>query len=249
MNLTGRVVENIKIAENIYKMVLEFNETLPQINCGQFLNISTGNSANLLKRPFGIVEYTKNTVSFSYQIKGEGTISLSKAKCGQLFDCVLPLGNGFNVPSSVKNIALIGGGVGIFPLVSVINLNKDKNITAYFGFRNKNCVCFNDIKINKTVFSTDDGSYCLKGNSVESFINDSDKNFDIILACGPAVMLKSLKQALSDNKIKTKTLVSLEERMGCGIGACLVCACKKTDGSIARVCKDGPVFDIWEVEL
>jgi dihydroorotate dehydrogenase electron transfer subunit len=247
----GRVIENSQIAESIYKMVLEFNDNLDSINCGQFINVSTNNSANLLKRPFGIIEYTKNIVTFCYQIKGEGTLNLSKVKISEMLDCVLPLGNGFNVPDNAKNIALIGGGIGVFPLISVINKYKDKNITAYFGYKNKNCICFggNIDNIQNIVLSTDDGSCGVKGNSVQCFVTDKNKNFDLILACGPLVMLKALKQLLKENNIKIKTYVSLEERMGCGIGACLVCTCKKSDGNNARVCKDGPVFDIWEVEL
>ena len=105
-------------------------------------------------------------------------------------------------------------------------------------------------KSEKLTVVTDDGSFGGNGNAVESYLKDADKlEADCIIACGPPVMLKVLKQKLIERGNKIPCYVSLEERMGCGIGACLVCVCKKADGSNARVCKDGPVFDINEVNL
>ena len=105
-------------------------------------------------------------------------------------------------------------------------------------------------KSKKLTVVTDDGSYGKKGNAVDAYLDDAENiKADLIIACGPPVMLKVLKQKLTARGINTPCLVSLEERMGCGVGACLVCVCKKHDGENARVCKDGPVFDINEVEL
>jgi len=125
-----------------------------------------------------------------------------------------------------------------------------KNFYTYLGFRNKQAVCLlNELpKCKELTVVTDDGSCGDKDNAVNAYIKALHE-VDLIIACGPPVMLKALKCALAEREIKTPCLVSLEERMGCGIGACLVCTCKKSDGGNARVCKDGPVFDINEVDL
>ncbi|MDE7306018.1 MAG: dihydroorotate dehydrogenase electron transfer subunit, partial [Clostridia bacterium] len=162
------------------------------------------------------------------------------------------LGNGFNL-DGYKKIAVIGGGVGIFPLIATIRENlNDKEFYSFMGFRNKAAVCLLDEleKSKSLIVTTDDGSYGEKGNVVEAYLKRSDEiKADAIIACGPPVMLKVLKQQLEESGSKIPCFVSLEERMGCGVGACLVCVCKKSDGENARVCKDGPVFNINEVNL
>ena len=251
-DLTTVVKSNVKIAENIFMITLTLPESAGRIKGGQFVNLSTGDGAHLLRRPLGVMKVEGNDVSVCYQLKGEGTVKLSQAKAGDKLKILLPLGNGFDLEGK-KNIAVIGGGVGIFPLIATIREHcADKKFYSYIGFRNKNAVCLTDEleKSEKLTIVTDDGSFGAKGNAVEAYLNDCDKpEPDLIIACGPPVMLKVLKQKLSERGIKTPCYVSLEERMGCGIGACLVCVCKKTDGENARVCKDGPVFNIEEVEL
>lgn len=250
-DLNATVKSNTLIAENIYMLTLTLPENTQRIKGGQFVNLATGEGSHLLRRPLGVMKVEGNELTVCYQVKGEGTEKLSKAQAGDKLKILLPLGNGFDLQG--KNIAVIGGGVGIFPLIATIREHcADKNFYSYIGFRNKNAVCLLDeIEKSKSLtVVTDDGSYGKKGNAVEAYFSDCDKlNVDAIIACGPPVMLKVLKQKLKENNIKTPCLVSLEERMGCGIGACLVCVCKKSDGQNARVCKDGPVFDINEVEL
>lgn len=246
------VKECKNIAQNVYSLTVTLPESVGEIKGGQFLNISTGDSSKLLKRPLGIVKAQGADVTVCFQVKGGGTAALANAKAGDKLSVLLPLGNGFNLPDGAKNIAVIGGGVGIFPLIPVINGNPDKNFYSYIGFRNKSCVCLLDefSKSKALTVVTDDGSYGEKDNAVGAFFKDIGKiGADLIIACGPPVMLRALKGKLTEQGIKTPCLVSLEERMGCGIGACLVCVCKKADGHNARVCKDGPVFDIYEVEL
>lgn len=249
--LNATVKENMQIADGIYSLTLTLPEKV-DVKCGQFLNVSTGSEKHLLKRPFGIMKTQGNDVTVCYQLKGDGTHRLAEAKYGDTLGVLLPLGNGFNIPQSAKNIVVIGGGVGIFPLISVIREYTDKNFYSYIGFRNKRCACLIDElqKSQKLTVVTDDGSMGLKGNAVTAYLQDKQNvKADLIVACGPPIMLKVLKQKLKEEGITIPCLVSLEERMGCGIGACLVCVCKKSDGNNARVCKDGPVFDINEVEL
>lgn len=242
---------NELIAENIYKITLILPDSAEKIKGGQFANIAVGGD-HLLRRPLGICTVDGKEITLCYQVKGRGTQKLAGVKAGESLNILLPLGNGFNV-EEYKNIAVIGGGVGIFPLISVIRENyKSKNFYSYVGFRNKNCVCLlSEFEKGKSVkVTTDDGSYGDKGNAVEAFFADCENiKADAIIACGPPVMLKVLKQKLAENGVDLPCFVSLEERMGCGVGACLVCVCKKSDGKNARVCKDGPVFNINEVEL
>lgn len=249
--LTVTVTENLKIAEGTFVMTFETERAVNDIRAGMFVMLKPANGEMLLKRPFGILKSVGNSVSIAYQVKGGGTESLMESKAGDRLSCLMPLGNGFEVGDANK-IVLVGGGAGVFPLLSVLDKYPDREISSYLGFRNKAAVCLECefSKNGRAVIATDDGSYGIKGSVVDAFINgDLVKSADLILACGPKPMLSALKKALAQRQIKTKTLVSLEERMGCGVGACLVCTCDKTDGGKARVCKDGPVFDIWEVEL
>lgn len=246
-------VKSVKlIAENVYSLTVTLPESAGKIKGGQFLNIATGDGSRLLKRPLGIVKSEGLDITVCFQVKGDGTVALSEAKAGDKLAVLLPLGNGFDIPQNAKNIVVLGGGVGIFPLVPVVNGYKDKNFYSYLGFRNKNCVCLTDEfkSSKKLTVVTDDGSYGNKNNAVSAYFEEIDSvPADLIIACGPPVMLRALKRQLKDKGVKTPCLVSLEERMGCGVGACLVCVCKKSDGGNARVCKDGPVFNINEVEL
>lgn len=248
-DLVSIVKDNREIAENIYMITLVLPEPAERFRGGQFVNLSTGDSSLLLRRPLGVCIAEGNELSLCYQVKGRGTEKLMQAKAGDKLNVLLPLGNYFDL-SGYKNVAVIGGGVGIFPLIATLRDNTDKNFYSYIGFRNKGAVCLlNEFERSKKLkITTDDGSYGERGNAVQAFFNDAPK-VDAIIACGPPVMLKVLKQELQQRNITTPCYVSLEERMGCGIGACLVCVCKTADGKNARVCKDGPVFNITDVEL
>ncbi|MBQ8284182.1 MAG: dihydroorotate dehydrogenase electron transfer subunit [Clostridia bacterium] len=244
------IVKNEKIAENIHEVTFDLGEKA-NVRCGQFGNISV-EGTHLLRRPIAICKVEDTKVTFCYQIKGEGTQRLKMMGAGTRLNVLLPLGNGFFVEENEKKIALVGGGVGVFPLISVLRqYGKDKDVSAYIGYRNKGAVCGVDEfeKANKFVGVTDDGSYGEKMNAVQAFEADLKKGNrpDVVLACGPTPMLRALK-ALTE-KENLLCYVSLEERMGCGIGACLVCVCNLTNGQHARVCKDGPVFNANDVEL
>lgn len=244
------IVKNEKIAENIYEVTFDIGEDA-KVRCGQFGNISLGGT-HLLRRPIAICKVDGTTVTFCYQIKGEGTQKLKTMGAGVRLNVLLPLGNGFFVEPEEKKIALVGGGVGVFPLISVLReYYGEKLISAYIGYRNKNAVCGVEefSKATRFVAVTDDGSYGEQMNAVQAFAADLEKGNlpDVVLACGPTPMLRALKAVTE--KAGLKCYVSLEERMGCGIGACVVCVCDLTNGKHARVCKDGPVFDAKDVVL
>lgn len=247
--VTATVLENKRIAENVFSLTFSTEEEVA-IRPGQFAMIGVGGYP--LRRPIAVCMAEGERVTVCYQLKGAGTKFLSENyKEGEKLSVLLPLGNGFYVKDSEKKVALVGGGVGIFPLISVIRrYAEEKEIYSYMGFRNRHALCMqNELERGKALtIATDDGSVGIYGNAVEAFLRDCDKvQPDVVLSCGPTPMLRALKTAMEGKGVPV--YVSLEERMGCGIGACLVCVCDKTDGAHARVCKDGPVFEIGDVKL
>ena len=246
----AKVVENKQIATGICSITFDLGEEAT-IRAGQFGDILVGGT-HLLRRPIAVCKVEGNLVTFCYQVKGEGTQKLQNVEAGTTLSVLLPLGNGFFIEEGEKKVALVGGGVGVFPLISVLREYKgSKEISAYIGYRNADAVCGVEEfeKADKFVAVTDDGSYGEKMNAVQAFEADlkAGDRPDVVLACGPTPMLRALK-AVTEREGLT-CFVSLEERMGCGIGACLVCVCNLTNGKNARVCKDGPVFNAKDVVL
>ncbi len=242
------IVTNEQIAENIKAVTFDIGEEA-RVRAGQFGNIAVGGT-HLLRRPIAICKAEKNLITFCYQIKGEGTKELKNMGAGTRLNVLMPLGNGFFVEEKEKKVALVGGGVGTFPLISVLReYSATKEISAYIGYRNKGAVCGVEEfeKAAKFVAVTDDGSYGEKMNAVQAFEADLKKGNrpDVVLACGPTPMLRALKSLVEKENLNA--YVSLEERMGCGFGACVVCVCDLTNGKKARVCKDGPVFNVNDV--
>lgn len=242
------VLENKRIAENIYSLTFA-TEGEVKVRCGQFCMI--GVRGYPLRRPLAVCKAEGERITCCYQIKGNGTRTLAESyAAGEKLSALLPLGNGFFVDGSAKKVAVVGGGVGVFPLISVIReYAETKEIHSYMGFRSKAAVCMQyEMQRGALTIATDDGSLGYHGTAVQAFMEEIEKVCpDVVLSCGPTPMLRALKYALAGRNIPA--FVSLEERMGCGVGACLVCVCEKTDGARARVCKDGPVFGINDVEL
>lgn len=247
--VTATILENAKIAEDVYALTFTYEEEIA-VRPGQFVMIGVGGYP--LRRPIAVCKAEGGRVTVCYRLKGEGTHALAaNYKAGETLSVLMPLGNGFFVGETETKVAIVGGGVGIFPLISAIRTYAGKKeIYSYMGFRNKNAYCmqFELQRSTRLVIATDDGSMGYHGTAVQAFMEEYDKVLpDVVLACGPTPMLRALKQAMSGKNVPV--YVSLEERMGCGIGACLVCVCDRTNGAHARVCKDGPVFEINEVNL
>lgn len=247
--VSATVLENKPIAEDVYSLTFGYEEEIA-VRPGQFVMI--GVCGFPLRRPIAVCKAEGNRITVCYRLKGDGTRSLAvNCKAGDQLSVLLPLGNGFYVKDEEKKIALVGGGVGIFPLISVIKTYaNEKEIYSYMGFRDKKACCmqYELQRSRRLVIATDDGSVGYHGTSVQAFMEEYDKVLpDVVFACGPTPMLRALQNAMKGKGIPV--YVSLEERMGCGLGACLVCICNRTNGAHARICKDGPVFEINEVEL
>lgn len=245
-----------EIAKDVYELWLSAEEW-EEVHAGQFLNLQVPAADKILKRPFGICDFdhASKRICICFQINGQGTEMLAKVKSGTVLRATYPLGNGFLLNGAHKNVVLLGGGVGVFPLLPVTKEYFDRKFFSILGFRSKEHVClaerFESVS-RKFCLCTDDGSAGVKGFATDILKRHLDKvKSDIVLACGPSVMFRSLKSVMEEYpEIPVK--VSVEQRMGCGVGACLVCTCKiqGTDGvHNKRVCKDGPVFDLSEVVL
>ena len=245
-----RLVSKREITKGIFDFVIESGEIAKEAQCGQFLHIDCGTDT-FLRRPISICDAYEDKVRFIFQVKGAGTDALSKLEEGAYMDVMGPLGHGFEIKDSFKNAVIIGGGIGVFPLYM---LAKNIKADVFLGFRSKELVVmedeFGNIARSVTV-GTDDGSYGYKGyvaEAMEKYLDEND--CDIIYCCGPKPMLKAVKKAAESRGVPCQ--LSLEQRMGCGIGACLVCSCETVhEGTdrYMRVCKNGPVFYSTEVTL
>ncbi|MFL6558947.1 MAG: dihydroorotate dehydrogenase electron transfer subunit [Bacillus sp. (in: firmicutes)] len=248
-----KISSQIEIAADIYELTVE-GELVGQISApGQFVHIRVSNGWDpLLRRPISISSFDKEQkkMTMIYRAEGKGTSMLAEMRPGMLIDILGPLGNGFPVEEvNIGDTALlVGGGIGVPPLYELSNqlVEKGVNVVHVLGFQTKDAVFYENEFLNngETYVTTVDGSYGRKG-----FVTDvmKDLRFDCIYTCGPTPMLKAIEQSYSDKKV----FLSLEERMGCGIGACFACVCKRADDptgvSYKKVCSDGPVFRAGEV--
>lgn len=233
------IISNTPIAKNTYKMVLSADGTLYK-RPGMFMNIQIENK--FLRRPISICDMSEKQVTIIYKEVGEGTAWLKDQKPGKKLDVISPLGNGFD--TDLKYEMVVAGGLGVAPVYSLVK-QLDSPIVV-LGFRSiADAFLIEEFQknTNNLYVCTDDGSYGYKG-----FITDliKEKGFTnkTYYCCGPLPMMKNLKKIMTN-----KGLLSLEERMGCGFGACMGCSIMTSLGP-KRVCKEGPVFHseelLWE---
>ena len=250
------IVAKKQLKNDIFLMAIHSEKMANSALPGQFLEIRVSDNIEpFLRRPISIhkINKEKNEIEFIFQVKGKGTEILSKKQVQDEIEIIGPLGNGNFKFEGYKNIAVIGGGIGIFPLYELVRqASKEANVTTYLGFRNKDFVVLEEEfeKIsNKLVITTDDGSYKENGFAINYLKADCENQKpDCIFACGPMPMLRAVRDFAIENNIPAQ--VSLEERMGCGIGICLGCAVKdKNSEGYKHVCKDGPVFNADDVEF
>jgi len=251
----GEVKSNVSIAENIYEMRVAERFIAENALPGQFVNIYTARADLLLPRPFGICETRAGDGEFRiiYQIVGGGTRHLSSFVPGAKINIVGPAGNGYPVLNA-GSTAVIGGGTGVPPLLFLVKelrrQNGDAAIDVFLGFRGARQIILTDefMKTGASVhISTDDGSEGFRGSAADCLRARKIKA-GVIYSCGPRPMLKKIAEYAAG--IDAACYISLEERMACGVGACLACAAKLnvSGGGFAykKVCSDGPVFDARE---
>ena len=250
--IKAAVYSQVQLAEGIFSMWLGAGEMAKAAVPGQFIAVYPNDSARLLPRPISICETDpeKELLRIVYRVAGEGTKELSSCRAGDTLSIMGPLGNGF--PLKDKKALLIGGGIGIPPMLELAKaLSCEK--TAVLGYRDSQTFLAEEIgKYAGLAVATEDGSVGTKGTVLDA-IKAQGLKADIIYACGPTPMLRALKEYAAKEGIEC--WISLEERMACGVGACLGCVCHSKDVDEhsnvrnTRVCKDGPVFLADEVEL
>lgn len=234
----AKVIFNQEVGKNIYKIRLEGEfEGDP----GQFYMLRAWNKYPYLSRPISIHDKSKNYIEFLYAKVGEGTEIISDKKKDETIYLLGPLGRGFNTEKEYNNVAIVCGGIGIAPMIFLAKELKAQNIDIFAGFGDE-VYTVNEFEISNVQIATEDGSIGEKG-----FVTDliNDKKYDTVFVCGPNKMMKKVKEM----DIANETYVSLEAHMGCGIGACLGCQIKTTNGGILKICNDGPVFNAGEVEI
>ncbi|NLJ87429.1 MAG: dihydroorotate dehydrogenase electron transfer subunit [Epulopiscium sp.] len=245
------VVDNKLISPNIYSMTLDIKDIAQKAKAGQFVNLYCKAESRLLPRPISICEIDKEKgrIVLVYGVVGKGTEEFGNIKRGESIEVLGPLGNGFMIDETKRKNIIVGGGLGTPPLVELVKHLKGE-VDVYLGFRSQAMLIEEFEKIGARVhIATDDGLEGFKGNVLELLKNNNAVG-DIIYSCGPKPMLKAVAGWAKNNNIPMQ--VSLEERMACGIGACVGCVCKvkekdEQDWQHKKVCKDGPVF--WSDEV
>jgi len=245
------VKENRRLNAGHFLLVLQADE-LPEIRAGQFVNVKVEDSpATFLRRPISVhdVDPEKGLLYLLIKIAGPGTKRLSELKNGEKLNIILPLGNWFTQPASGRCL-LIGGGVGIAPLLHLSKELKEKGMSpvVLIGIRSVKDIILKEAfeKYATVYYTTEDGSYGEKGYPTQhSMLKES---FDHLFCCGPEPMMKAVAGYAYRHHIDCE--VSLENRMACGIGACLCCVNDTKEGHKC-VCTDGPVFNIndlkWQI--
>jgi len=246
-----RIVRMERLSDDIFRMVLQSGRLTESAKPGQFLNIRCGHSLQAyLRRPISIcdVHAGDGTVDIVFQIRGSGTELLGEMKPGEEADVMGPLGNPFKPVNPGGSAIVVGGGIGTFPLLYLLRTMPEVKRTALLGFRTAGAVVmakeFSSVADCMEI-ATDDGSLGHHGFVTELLEKRlRTERPDCVYVCGPMPMMRIVTEQCIGMGIPVQ--VSMEQRMGCGVGACLVCACKKRDGddfSYTHVCREGPVFD------
>ena len=250
---TAKILSQNKIADGIYSMWIQTNAA-KEAKPGQFIDVYVNDDSKLLPRPISICEVKDDSLRIVYRVVGGGTKLMSTYETGEEIQIIGPLGNGFDMRSG--KAILVGGGIGIPPMVELAkNLSEkigEENVISVMGYRDELFLADELEQFSTVVIATEDGSTGTKGTVIDA-LDENGVDGDVLYACGPIPMLKALKDWANEKGIECQ--ISLEERMACGIGACLACVCKtkeKDEHSNVcnkRICKDGPVFDANEIDF
>lgn len=245
------ILSQREISPGIFDLWIQTEEIAEKAKAGQFMSLYCKDGSRLLPRPISICEINEaeKSLRMVYRVAGRGTEEFKTMKAGETISVVGSLGNGF--PKEGKKVFLIGGGIGIPPMLQLAKeLECEKQMVLGYRdalFLNEEFTSYGEVYI-----ATEDGSTGTKGNVLD-VIKEHELTADTIYACGPLPMLRAVKEYAKEQNIVC--YVSLEERMACGIGACLGCVCKSkekdahTNVNNKRICKEGPVFLAGEVDF
>ena len=250
-DIRGTIIQNIAIIPGYHLASIRLATPMPPPRPGQFVMISIPSREVFLRRPFSIYEYGDGVLSILYKVTGKGTGLLASAGQNDEIMVLGPLGNGFTVLPDHR-AAIVAGGIGLAG-IRLLWLSMKGRASLYWGCTNQaEGSLLSGFYSGDPLISTIDGSLGCKGNVVELFaqhLPQLDRPLQVF-ACGPEAMFLSLRQTL-DNKERVPCQVLVEERMACGLGICFGCVKRTTDDvePYKRVCKEGPVFDLWQICL
>lgn len=246
--LETKVVSNRQILSNIFDLTVNAPDIAKSSKAGQFVEVYANDKSLLLPRPISICEIIGDNLRMVYQVVGKGTEYFSNLKENDVIRVLGSCGNGYTISDDNTENVFVGGGIGVPPLLETVKQTKG-NKTVVLGFRSETFLVAEFEKYGAKVhIATDDGSSGFHGNAVQ-LLRELNLKSDMIYSCGPKVMLKALSDYALENNLNCQ--VSMEERMACGIGACVGCVVKikENDGwTYKKVCKDGPVFNFREVD-
>lgn len=259
--LFAELVKKEQLKPDLFKFSVKAPSIVKNARPGNFIEIRvTDQTEPFLRRPISIYNLNRENgiLEFIFQVKGKGTDILAKREVGKEIDIIGPIGYGTFKYEDYQKIAIIGGGIGVFPLYELAKCAKanNKKVSTYLGFRSKDFVVlekeFEQVS-DTLVVTTDDGSYAKKGFAINYLKEDIEaEKVDAIYACGPLPMLKAVQKLAIEKDIPCQ--ISLEEKMACGLGVCLGCAVKTAKSPADapeywHVCKAGPVFNAKDVEI
>ncbi len=247
-----KLIKKTALAENIYSFTIECPEAAELTRCGQFVHILSPGFTLLLPISVCEIDRAAGTLRVVFLVKGDGTRAISRINEGEYVDMIAPLGNGYSVSSVPESgrVIVVGGGIGVPPLLQTAK--QSDNVTAILGFRSYgNIILANEFRkiCREVIICTDDGSVGEKAIVTAPLKRELEKgDVSAVFACGPTRMLNAVADMTKDYGVFCE--VSLEERMGCGVGACVGCVARirrNGEEKLLRVCKDGPVFNAEEV--
>jgi dihydroorotate dehydrogenase electron transfer subunit len=249
-DIEGEILRNEPVVPGYFRASIRLSRPMAQVRPGQFVMLRVPTTEVFLRRPFSIYNYRRGVLSILYKVVGKGTSVLSEARAKEKVMVLGPLGNGFTVLPGHYPV-LVGGGIGIAGIYLLWFRLKGRK-TLFWG-----CTSDAEVGLLDTIIpcephvSTMDGSFGCKGNVVDllgQHIPRLKKPVQVF-ACGPEAMFLSLRDVLRNEHIPCQVLV--EERMACGLGICFGCTKKTLDETepYKRVCKEGPVFDLWQISL
>lgn len=253
--MSAKVIHQEPIGTGIFSMQLLAPDIAAAAQAGQFVNLYSKDGTRLLPRPISLcdIDKEKGMLRLVYRVAGAGTEEFSKLRAENFIDIMGPLGNGFTLESG--RAVLIGGGIGIPPMLELakeLSHKKVNDIQIILGYRDEIFLDEEFTAYGTVTYASEDGKHGIKGTVMDA-LREYQVTGDMIYACGPAPMLRAVQTYALEQKINAQ--LSLEEKMACGVGACLACVCnsKETDTHTnvrnKRICKDGPVFYAGEVEF
>lgn len=248
------VISQEKIGADVFSMWIRTEQIAAAAKPGQFVSLYSNDKSRILPRPISLCEIDKSqrAVRMVYRVAGAGTDEFSQLQKGDTVAVIGPLGNGFPLEAAAgKRVFLVGGGIGIPPMLETAKQLETRPVIVS-GYRDEVFLKADLDAYGAVYIATEDGSAGTKGNVLDA-VRENQLAGDVLFACGPTPMLRAIKAYAEEHQIEC--WVSMEERMACGIGACLACVCqsKEIDSHSQvknkRICKDGPVFLASEVEL